>query len=76
MGRVLFEDAESGETITINTSEEKFRKQYQAYTQEVQESFVRKLKRRGIDNFEFSTTSDYAKTLKEFFHTRVNRRGR
>ena len=76
VGRVLFEDAESGETITINTSEEKFRKQYQAYTQEVQESFVRKLKRRGIDNFEFSTTSDYAKTLKEFFHTRVNRRGR
>ncbi|MEJ6524501.1 MAG: DUF58 domain-containing protein [Opitutales bacterium] len=76
VGRVLFEDAESGETITINTSEEKFRKQYQAYTQEVQESFVRKLKRRGIDNFEFSTTSDYAKALKEFFHTRVNRRGR
>ncbi len=76
VGRVLFEDAESGETITINTSEEKFRKQYQAYTQEAQESFVRKLKRRGIDNFEFSTTSDYAKTLKEFFHTRVNRRGR
>ena len=76
VGRVLFEDAESGETITINTSEEKFRKQYQSYTQETQESFIRQLRRRGIDNFEFSTTSDYAKALQEFFHTRVNRRGR
>ncbi len=76
VGRVLFKDSESGEILTVNTSKEKFRATYQKKNQLSQESFSRQLRRRGIENFEFSTSTDYVKALQEFFHTRGNRRGR
>ena len=76
VGRVCLEDAETGETIVINTSNENFRKQFKSHAEEVQESFIRNLRRRGIDNFQFSTESDYVKALQEFFNIRGSRRGR
>ena len=76
VGRVHFEDAETGETIIINSSNKDFRRQYREHTQNIQETFVRRLRRRGIDNFQFSTDSDYVKALREFFHLRGNRIGR
>lgn len=76
IGRVCLEDAETGETIILNTANENFRKQFKSHAEEVQESFVRNLRRRGIDNFQFSTQSDYVKALQEFFLIRGNRRGR
>ena len=76
VGRVHFEDAETGETIILDSSNKDFRKQYREHTQNRQETFIRKLRRRGIDNFQFSTESDYVKALREFFHLRGNRKGR
>ena len=76
VGRVHVEDAETGETIIINSSNKDFRRQYREHTQNIQETFVRRLRRRGIDNFQFSTDSDYVKALREFFHLRGNRIGR
>ena len=76
VGRVCLEDAETGETIILNTANENFRKHFKLHAEEVQESFVRNLRRRGIDNFQFSTQSDYVKALQEFFLIRGNRRGR
>ena len=76
VGRVCLEDAETGETIILNTANENFSKHFKLHAEEVQESFVRNLRRRGIDNFQFSTQSDYVKALQEFFLIRGNRRGR
>ena len=76
VGRVCFEDAETGEIILINTSNKTFQKQYQENALTTQDTLVRQMRRRGIDNFQFSTDSDYAKALQGFFQTRVNRRGR
>jgi uncharacterized protein (DUF58 family) len=76
VGRVHFEDAETGETIILDSSNKDFRRQYREHTQNRQETFIRKLRRRGIDNFQFSTESDYVKALREFFHLRGNRKGR
>jgi uncharacterized protein (DUF58 family) len=76
VGRVHFEDAETGETIILDSSNKDFRRQYREHTQKRQETFIRKLRRRGIDNFQFSTESDYVKALREFFHLRGNRKGR
>lgn len=76
VGRVHFEDAETGETIILDSSNKDFRKQYRENTQNRQETFIRRLRRRGIDNFQFSTDSDYVKDLREFFHLRGNRKGR
>lgn len=76
VGRVHFEDAETGETIILDSSNKDFRKQYREHTQNRQETFIRRLRRRGIENFQFSTDSDYVKALREFFHLRGNRKGR
>ena len=76
VGRVCFEDAETGEIILINTSNKTFQKQYQENAHTTQDKLVRQMRRRGIDNFQFSTDSDYAKALQGFFQTRVNQRGR
>ena len=76
VSRVHFEDAETGETIILDSSNKDFRRQYREHTQNRQETFIRKLRRRGIDNFQFSTESDYVKALREFFHLRGNRKGR
>ena len=75
VGRVHLEDAENGETIVLDSSNKSFRKQYKELTRKKQENFIRNLRRRGIDNFGFSTDSDYVKTLREFFHLRGNRKG-
>jgi uncharacterized protein (DUF58 family) len=74
VGRVLFKDSETGETFMVNTGQEKFRSLYQKNNKLAQESFSRELRKRGIENFEFSTSSDYVKDLQEFFHTRGSRR--
>ena len=76
VGRVHFEDAETGETIILDSSNKDFRRQYRVHTQNRQETFIRRLRRRGIDNFQFSTDSDYVKALREFFHLRGNRKAR
>ena len=41
-----------------------------------QEEFGKRLRRRGVDNFEFATDSDYVATLQEFFRMREVRRNR
>ena len=73
-GLTTFEDAESGEVITIDLSDKNFQKEYVNAIQSKHNDFNGKLKRRGIDTFKFSTTVDFDKSLKEFFHLRKSRR--
>jgi len=74
VGIVHFEDAETGQTMMIDTSKESFRKQFAHLSDETRTRFERRLKRKGIDSFSFSTDSDFVKILKEFFQMRKNRR--
>jgi uncharacterized protein (DUF58 family) len=73
-GLTTFEDSESGECITVDLSDKDFQKEYANAIQSKQNNFNGKLKRRGIDTFKFSTTVDFDKALKEFFHLRKSRR--
>lgn len=73
-GLTTFEDAESGEVITVDLSDKNFQKEYVNAIQSKHNDFNGKLKRRGIDTFKFSTTVDFDKSLKEFFHLRKSRR--
>jgi uncharacterized protein (DUF58 family) len=73
-GLTTFEDAESGEVITVDLSDKNFQKEYVNEIQSKHKDFNGKLKRRGIDTFKFSTTVDFDKSLKEFFHLRKSRR--
>ena len=74
VGLATFEDAESGETITLDLSDPKFSEEFAHRSESQKINFSKKLKRRGIDFFRFSTNEDFDKTLKEFFHLRKSMR--
>ena len=74
VGLTTIEDAESGEVITVDLSDKNFQKEYAAEINRRQSNFNGKLKRRGIETFKFSTTVEFDKALKEFFHLRKSRR--
>ena len=74
VGLTTLEDAESGEVITVDLSDKNFQKEYAAEINRRQSDFNGKLKRRGIETFKFSTTVEFDKALKEFFHLRKSRR--
>ena len=76
VGLVYLEDSETGEKVYLNTSSRNFREEYKKQNQEHRQEFEKKLRRRGVDHFEFSTDSDYVRSLQEFFHMREIRRNR
>ena len=76
IGIVHLEDSESGAKIHINTSSRNFREEFQKLNEEHREEFEKRLRRRGVDHFEFSTDSDYVGALQEFFRMREIRRNR
>ncbi|HAE10728.1 MAG TPA: DUF58 domain-containing protein [Opitutae bacterium] len=76
VGVVHLEDSESGEKIYLDTSSRSFRVSYAKRIAEDRERFNKRLRRRGVDNFEFSTDSDYVGALREFFRMRETRRSR
>ena len=76
VGIVHLEDSESGGKIYLNTSSRNFREEFQKLNEEHREEFEKRLRRRGVDHFEFSTDSDYVGALQEFFRMREIRRNR
>ncbi len=76
IGIVHLEDSESGGKIHINTSSRNFREEFQKLNKEHREEFEKRLRRRGVDHFEFSTNSDYVAALQEFFRMREIRKNR
>ncbi|OUU25516.1 MAG: DUF58 domain-containing protein [Verrucomicrobia bacterium TMED44] len=74
VGFTTFEDAETGERITVDLSNNEFLEEYAELTAKQQKNFSRKLQRRGIDIFKLSTNVEFDKALKEFFHLRKSRR--
>lgn len=76
IGIVHLEDTESGEKIYVNTSSSNFRQELEKLNEEHREEFKKRLRRRGVDHFEFATDSDYVGALQEFFHMRGIRRNR
>ena len=76
VGIVRLEDAETGEKIIVDTSQANFRNEYAQMHKDNREEFGKRLRRRGVDSFEFATDSDYVATLQEFFRMREVRRNR
>jgi len=74
VGRIVLEDAETGEFIEVNTSDTAFRQRYTESNKARIQEFEQRLLRRGIDHFGFSTDTDYVNRLREFFKIRENRR--
>lgn len=75
IGLTTFEDAETGERVMVDLSNDDFQNEFAEVTEKQATDLSRKLARRGIDIFKFSTNTDFDKSLREFFQLRKSRRG-
>lgn len=75
IGRVTLEDAETGEQIEIDTSDEAVRDRFRHETEQRRESLRQTLRGTGIDTLEIDSDRPYLAPLRRFFRTRAARRG-
>jgi uncharacterized protein (DUF58 family) len=73
LGVIDMEDAETGELITVDTSNAFFRREYEDYVKSQREARDQELKRSRVDRIYIDTHEDIANPLLQFFRRR-NRR--
>lgn len=73
VGLIDLHDAESGETILVDTSNPSFREEMKTRFQGDFEKFQKNLKRSGIDSFTFEADENFHKSLLAFFKRRKSR---
>lgn len=70
MGLVDFEDPESGEMVTVDTSSPVFRREYAEYLKGMENQRVVELRRAQVDTMEIRSDGDLVTPLLEFFKRR------
>ncbi len=75
IGRVTLEDAETGEQLEVDTSDERVRDRFRRETEGRRDTLRQTLRGTGIDTLEIDTDRPYLAPLRRFFRTRVARRG-
>ncbi len=73
IGRVVLEDAETGERLVVNTSDRKARVRYAEYMASLHESLPNIFARYGVDTISLQTDADYVPALRRFFRNRERR---
>ena len=73
VGRVTFEDAETGELIEVNTSDRSVQDAYRHLIERNRAELTRTLLRNRIDRIELRTNEDYLPALRNFFRQRERR---
>ncbi|WP_163335963.1 DUF58 domain-containing protein [Desulfopila sp. IMCC35008] len=76
VGWITLEDAETGEQLELNTSDEHIRNQYAADARTRQELLRKGIRSVGVDLLELSTDSSYITPLISFFQSRMRRASR
>ena len=76
LGRLIFEDAESGEVVEINTGNDATRNAFSLRQWRNQEELARMFRSAGVDAIQLSTDQPYGAALGRFFETREKRRMR
>lgn len=74
LGRLILQDAESGEVVEVNTAEERNRAAFAQRQARSQEELKRVFRAAGIDAIYLRTDQPYAGELARFFETREKRR--
>jgi uncharacterized protein (DUF58 family) len=74
LGRLIFEDAESGEVVEINTGSDSTRNAFALRQWRNQEELARMFRSAGVDAIQLSTDQPYGAALGRFFETREKRR--
>lgn len=73
VGLIDLHDAESGETLLVDTSNPAFREAMKSRFKNDFEGFQKKLKRSGVESFTFEADDNYHKSLLAFFKRRTSR---
>jgi len=76
LGRLILEDAETGEVLEINTGNATSRAAFALQQQKHQESLARQLRGAGVDTIQLRTDVPYGAALGRFFENREKRRMR
>ena len=74
LGRLVFQDAETGEIVEVNTGDARKRDAFAVRQAKAQEQLLRLFHRAGIDAIQLRTDLDYTVSLTRFFETREKRR--
>jgi uncharacterized protein (DUF58 family) len=73
-GRLIFQDAETGEIVEVNTGDARKRKAFAERQAKEQEQLLRLFRKAGIDAIQLRTDQDYGAALGKFFENREKRR--
>ena len=73
VGLVTLEDAETGETVEIDTNNSDLRERYTQMNQERLENFANNMRRKGLDWIKAQTDKPYLPALRELFARRAKR---
>jgi uncharacterized protein (DUF58 family) len=74
LGRLVLEDAETGEVVELNTGEAHDRRAFAGRRARFQADLARQFRSSGIDSIQLRTDQPYAAALTRFFETREKRR--
>ena len=73
VGLVTLEDAETGETVEIDTNDSKVRQHYTEINRKRLESFTNNMRKKGLDWIETQTDKTYLPALRDLFARRAKR---
>jgi uncharacterized protein (DUF58 family) len=73
VGWITLEDAESGEQVELNTSDDTVRKQYSGMARDRQQKMQKSIRSAGVDLLDLFTDSPYLPVLLSFFSARKGR---
>ena len=74
LGRLVFQDAETGEIVEVNTGDTRKRKAFAERQAKEQEQMLRLFRKAGIDAIQLRTDQEYGAALGKFFEGREKRR--
>lgn len=74
LGRLVLQDAETGDVVEINSSDRRRREAFQARAQRAQEELDRLFMSAKVDALHLQTGQAYERELTRFFHDREKRR--
>jgi len=74
LGRLIFQDAETGEIVEVNTGDARKRQAFAERQAKEQEQLLRLFRKAGIDAIQLQTDQPYGAALGRFFETREKRR--
>ena len=74
LGRLIFQDAETGQVVEVNTGDARKRAAFAERQTKAQQETARLFRRAGVDAMQLRTDQEYGPTLARFFETREKRR--